>query len=312
MQLKFNKKPHERYLGFNDLLKKKFGEKVYRVSLNSGFTCPNIDGTKAKGGCYFCNDDYLLAKSWHKRQDLDKQWDYGVDYMKERHKAQKFIAYFQNGTNTHAPVSVLRPLFEEALQRPGVVGLAISTRPDCLPDDVLDLLSELNEKTYLWVEQGLQSFQDSVLEKINRAHSVQEFEDATYKLAERKILNCTHMIFGLPGETHEQILADVERFNALPIDGIKIHNLFVTEYTALAKWYREGKYQPLTLDEYSSLTVDYLEKLRPDIVVHRLNAHGPRRLTVAPDWAVNKLATVTAIHQELEKRDTWQGKFYSS
>lgn len=304
--------PHQRYLGFNELLKRRFGEKVYRVSLNSGLTCPNIDGTRAKGGCYFCNDDYLLAKSWHKRQDLDKQWDFGVDYMQNRHKASKFIAYFQNGTNTHADVAILRPMFEEALQREGVVGLSISTRPDCLPEPVLDLLSELNEKTYLWIELGLQSFQNTVLEQINRAHSVEEFEEATHKLAERQIQNCTHMIFGLPGESSEQILSDVARFNALPIQGIKIHNLFVTEYTALAKWYRDGKYNPLTLEEYARLTVDYLERLRPDVVVHRLNAHGPKRLTVAPDWAVNKLATMNAVHDEMVKRDTWQGKLYSN
>jgi len=305
------KTPHARYLSFNEVLRQKFGEKVYRVSLNLGLSCPNIDGTRAKGGCYFCNDDYLLAKSWHKRQELKKQWDFGVRYMRERHAAEKFIAYFQNGTNTHAPVDLLAPVFRESLEGEGVVGLAISTRPDCLGDDILDLLSELNEKTYLWIELGLQSFDEGVLQKINRAHSVDEFFIACERLAKRGLNNCTHLIFGLPDDTPDKILFHLKTLNALPIQGIKIHNLFVTEHTPLAKWYRDGLFAPWSLADYSKLCVDYLEGLRPDIIVHRLNAHGPARLTVAPDWAVNKLATMNAIHDELVRRDTWQGKFFA-
>ncbi len=303
--------PHQRYNSFNEQLKRQFGAKVYRVSLNLGLSCPNVDGTKAKGGCYFCNDDYLLAKSWHKRQDLPEQWHYGIHYMRERHGAQKFIAYFQNGTNTHAPVSFLRTAFLQTLDFEGVVGMAISTRPDCLGEDVLDLLQEINAKTHLWIELGLQSFSDAVLQKINRAHTVDEFARACENLHKRALRNCTHMIFGLPGDTPEQILADVKTFNALPIQGIKIHNLFVTEHTPLAKWYRDGQYQPWALADYTTLCVDYVERLRPDVVIHRLNAHGPERLTVAPDWAINKLGTVNAIHDELVKRDSWQGKFFA-
>lgn len=295
------------YLSFNEVLKKKFGERVYRVTLNSGLSCPNIDGTKAKGGCYFCNDDYLLAKSWHKRQELQAQLDYGVQYIQDRHGANKYLAYFQNGTNTHASVPFLRPLFEEATRYPGVVGLAISTRPDSLPEDVLDLLSELNEKTYLWVELGLQSAQNHILEKINRAHTVEEFSIAAEKLAKRNILNCVHMILGMPGETEDEMLAGADFVNGLPVNGIKIHNMFVTKHTALEKWYKQGDYAPLTLDDYVRLCVDYLERLRPDIVIHRLNAHGPARLTVAPEWSINKLATVNAIHAEIARRGTRQG-----
>lgn len=299
------------YLSFNEILKQKFSERVYRVTLNSGLSCPNIDGTKAKGGCYFCNDDYLLAKSWHKRQELKAQLDYGVQYIQERHGANKYLAYFQNGTNTHASVDFLRPLFEEAIRYPGVVGLAVSTRPDSLPEDVLDLLSELNEKTYLWVELGLQSAQNHILEKINRAHTVEEFADAAEKLAKRNILSCVHMILGMPDETEEEMLAGADFINALPVNGIKIHNMFVTKHTALEKWYKQGDYVPLTLETYVRLCVDYLERLRPDIVIHRLNAHGPARLTVAPEWSINKLATVNAIHAEIARRGTWQGRMYN-
>lgn len=304
--------PHQRYRGFNQVLQERFGEKVYRVTLNSGLTCPNIDGTVAKGGCYFCNDDYLLAKSWHKQQSISEQMEYGIQYIQERHGTKKYLAYFQNGTNTHASVEKLRPLFFDALKYDGVVGLAISTRPDCLGDDVLDLLSELNDKAYLWVELGLQSTHNHILEKINRAHSVECFVKATERLAQRKILNCAHMIIGMPDETEDEIMQGVDFLNQLPINGIKIHNMFVTMYTALAKWYREGRYEPLTLEKYAKLCVDYVERLRPDMIIHRLNAHGPARLTVAPEWSINKLATVNAIHDEFERRDTFQGKFYKS
>lgn len=296
------------YLSFNDVLKREFGERVYRVTLNSGLSCPNIDGTKAKGGCYFCNDDYLLAKSWHKRQAISDQMDYGIKYIRERHGAKKYLAYFQNGTNTHASVDFLRPLFEEALAFPGVVGLAISTRPDSLPLPVLDLLSELNERTYLWVELGLQSAQNRVLDKINRAHTAEEFAAAAVKLAARQIRNCAHMILGMPDETENEMLAGADFLNALPVSGIKIHNMFVTKHTVLEKWYKQGQYVPLTLENYARLCVDYLERLRPDIVIHRLNAHGPAGLTVAPEWSVNKLATVNAIHAEITRRGTWQGR----
>lgn len=300
--------PHLRYNGFNEALKRKFGQKVYRVTLNSGLSCPNIDGTKAKGGCYFCNDDYLLAKSWHKTQPIPEQLEHGIQYIQERHGANKYLAYFQNGTNTHASVDFLRPLFFDAIEKENVVGLMISTRPDCLGEEILDLLSELNEQTYLWVENGLQSPNDHILKKINRAHTAEEFAEATIKLDERKILNCAHIILGMPDETEEEMIEGVKFINDLPVNGIKIHNMFVTEYTALAKWYREGKYKTLELDQYARLCVDYLERLRKDIVIHRLNAHGPARLTVAPKWSVNKLGTMNAIHNELVKRDSYQGK----
>jgi radical SAM protein (TIGR01212 family) len=301
------------YLGFNEVLRQHFGSKVYRVTLNAGLSCPNVDGTRAKGGCTFCNDDYLLAKSWHKQLAIPEQLAFGINYVRERHpNTDKFLAYFQNGTNTHAPVSFLRTMFEEALKNPEIVGLILSTRPDCLGPEVLDLLSELNERTYLWVELGLQSAQDRILESVNRAHTVAEFATAVHHLYERGIRNCAHMILGLPGETREEMLAGADFLNDLPVTGVKIHNLFVTKHTVLEKDYKEGRYQPLELSEYADLCVSYLEKLRPDIVIHRLNAHGPARLTVAPEWSINKLATMNAVHAEIERRGTWQGKLYVS
>mgnify|MGYP000034603361 CR=1 FL=1 len=203
---------HLKYNSFNQLMKTKFGSKVYRITLNSGLSCPNIDGTRAKGGCYFCNDDYLLAKSWHKQQPIEDQLSYGIEYVKERHpNTHQFLAYFQNGTNTHAKADFLRPLFYKSIEPKEIVGLMISTRPDCLDNEILDLLSELNEKTYLWVELGLQSPQNHILEKINRAHTVEEFAAATEALHSRGILNCAHIILGMPDETPEEIKDEFEK-----------------------------------------------------------------------------------------------------
>lgn len=306
-------KVHERYLGFNQVLQNQFGEKVFRVSINTGLSCPNIDGTRAKGGCYFCNDDYLLARSFEKQRTLEDQMIEGMDYLKQRHKStSKFLAYFQNGTNTHGPANMIRPWFENSLLYKNVVGLLISTRPDCLGEEILDLLEELNQKTYLWVELGLQSAQNHVLEKINRAHSVEEFDEACFKLAKRGIKVCAHMIIGMPGESEEEILSGADHLNQLPVAGIKLHNLFVVKHTVLAKWHAEKKYTPLSLENYAKLCVDYLELLRPDMVIHRLNAHGPRPLTIAPEWSINKLQTMNAVHDELEKRNSWQGKKYQA
>ncbi len=292
--------PHLRYNSFTELLKTRFGERVHRITLSAGQPCP--------GHCIFCNDEALLGKSWHKQQSIKDQINYGINYITWRHEAHKYIAYFQNGTNTNAPANILRPMFLDSIADERIAGLIISTRPDCLKDDVLDLLTELNERTYLWIEMGLQSPYNETLKRINRGHSVEDYVAALDRLKKRNILVCSHVILGLPGETREQILSGTTFINNLPLDGIKIHNLFVTKDTALVREYTEGRFQPMELPEYASLCVDYLERLRPDLIIHRLNAHAPDRLTVAPKWSVNKLATLNAIHDELEKRDTRQGR----
>jgi radical SAM protein (TIGR01212 family) len=304
--------PHERYNGFNVWLQNHFGEKVHRVGLNAGFTCPNIDGTKAKGGCYFCNDDYLLGKSFSKTDSVETQLDKGIAYIRERFNVSKFLAYFQSGTNTHAPVQELKGLYEMSLTKDGVVGIMISTRPDSLPEDVLDLLSELNEKTHLWVEMGLQSHQDKSLDLMNRAHSVDEYVKAVHQLHERKIRQVTHMIVGMPGENEEDVFEGLSFINDLPVDGIKIHNMFVPEHTVLAKWYREGKYEPWTLERFAKVSAEYVARLRKDIVIHRLNATCPKSLCVAPDWAHQQFRIVNAVHDELVKNDWTQGCIYKS
>lgn len=308
--------PHLRYNSFTEILKAKFGEKVHRITLNANLPCPNRCPPsplpsppmgEGMSGCIFCNDEALLGKSWHKQQSIKDQIAYGINYIQWRHEAHRYIAYFQNGTNTNAPAEILRPLFFDSIADERIVGLIISTRPDCLKDDVLDLLSELNERTYLWLEMGLQSPFDETLKRINRGHSFDDYVKALEQLKARKILVCSHVILGLPGETRDQILDGTKTINALPLDGIKIHNLMILNTSLLVSEYLEGRYKPLALEEYATLCVDYLERLRPNLIIHRLNAHAPDRLTIAPKWSVNKLATLNAIHGELERRDARQG-----
>jgi len=301
---------HSRYKAFHDEIKRQFGEKIFRVTVNAGMTCPNIDGTRAKGGCTFCQDASYLGASFEKGATVSQQIEQGMSYVGRRHGTEKFFVYFQNGTNTHAPVEVLRKLFDEALSFPNVAGLFIATRPDSLGNEVLDLLEEINSKTYLWIELGLQSHRNDILAAINRAHTVEEFEDGVRLLHQRKIRVGAHVILGLPQETDEDTIQKALTINRLPLEGIKIHNLVVFRKTVLEKQYHEGKYTPLSLEHYSKLCVDFLEHLRPDILIERLNAHGPREQTVAPEWSINKFLALNAVHAELEKRDTWQGKKY--
>ena len=301
-------KTSERYRAFHREVQKTFGERIFRITINTGLTCPNIDGTRAKGGCTFCQDASYLGLSFQEGLSVEKQLQTGMEYVRTRHQTGRFFAYFQNGTNTHAPVPVLKKIYNQTLADSNIVGLMIGTRADCLGPEVLDLLEELNGRTYLWLELGLQSHKNDVLKRINRAHTAEEFESAAKNLDKRKIKVCAHVILGLPSETPADTIDKTRFINKLPVAGIKIHNLVVFKKTALEKQYREGTIALQDLKTYASACTDFLEHLRPDIMVQRLNAHGPREITVAPDWSINKMATMNAIHDELEKRDTWQGK----
>ncbi len=300
--------PHSRYNAFHQAIFKQFGERIFRVTVNAGMTCPNVDGTKAKGGCTFCSEVSYTGNTFQNQGSVTKQISDGMEYIKKRHHTARLFAYFQNGTNTYAPVEVLRTLYKEALNFPEIAGLFIATRPDCLGEDVLDLLSELNEKTHLYLEMGLQSHKDEILKRLNRAHTADDYVKAIQALHKRKIKTCTHLIVGLPGESEQDNIDKAHFMNQLPLDAVKIHNLVVFKDTVLEKQAASGYYKPMSLTDYTKLCVDFLENLRPDILIQRLNAHGPRHETVAPEWSVNKWEAINAIHNELEKRDTWQGK----
>lgn len=304
------KRTNLRYNSLNRYLKDRFGEKVYKVSLDTGLTCPNRDGTKGTGGCIFCNPEAgtTLTSKRELFGSLEEQLSAGIDYVRGRHGSGRFIAYFQQYSNTYAPAKQLREWYNDAIRRDDVVGLAISTRPDCIAEDVYPLLAEMRDKTYLWVELGLQSAHDETLKKIRRGHDVAEFSEALRRLQELGIPVCAHMIIGLPGEGKKEVLETVKFLNDHKISGIKIHNLHVLKDTELANIYYRGEYKPLTLEEYGDLVIETLEHLSPEVLIHRFNGHSPRDLTIAPMWSINKLATLNYIEEELERRDTWQGK----
>jgi radical SAM protein (TIGR01212 family) len=298
----------QRYRKLNTFLRGVFGEKVYRIGLWAGFTCPNRDGTKGVGGCVFCNPASSEPLGHVPGTPISQQVASGAEYIRGRHGAGKFIAFFSDYTTTYADVKRLEALYRQALGHPGVVGLALSTRPDCLSRELLDLLETIARETFLWVELGVQSAHDRSLELINRCHTVVDSRRAIARLRARDIAVSGHVILGLPGETPEDMLETARFLAETGVHGVKIHNLHVVEGTRLADLYRRGEHVPLALPEYVDLLVRFLEHLPPKVILQRLSGEAPRRLTVAPAWSVNKLAVFNAIERELERRDAWQGK----
>ncbi len=298
----------KRYHSFNSELKKNFSTRVYKVGIRMDFTCPNRDGSVAVGGCTYCNNFSHTAEGFRAGASVTEQLAEGTAALRRRHRAENFIAYFQSYTNTYRPAAKLERLYREALDFPGVVGLAISTRPDCAPDDVLDLIADLARHTYLWLELGLESMHDKTLRWVNRGHGLKEFIDAAGRARARDLRLCAHLILGFPTETREEILQTPALLNRLGINGVKLHNLHVIKNTALAEIYLARGFEIMSREAYAALAVDFLERLAPEIVVHRLTGETYRALTVAPEWSIDKIGVHNAIHDELEQRNTWQGK----
>ena len=302
----------QRYNSYNRVLRDTFAARVYKIGLRMDFTCPNRDGKVAVGGCIYCNNASHTPQDYRPRTSVTQQLEQGAAAIRKRHRAERFIAYFQSYSNTYDATAKLERLYHEALDFPGVVGLSISTRPDCLPDDVLDLISDLARQTYVWLELGLESIHDRTLQWVNRGHGLREFIDAAKRCKKRGLRLCAHLIFGFPGETRAEMLATPALLNQLEIDGVKLHNLHVIRNTGLEKFYNATQFALLSRDEYVSLVVDFLELLNPEIVAHRLTGETYRAITIAPAWSVDKISVHNAIHRELEKRDSWQGKRYSA
>jgi radical SAM protein (TIGR01212 family) len=298
----------KRYLSFNQHLKDTFGEKVYKVTIDAGFTCPNQDGTQATGGCIYCYRDRStrqLADSISIQQQIRD----GVAALQKRYKANKFLAYFQAYTNTYAPVEELQRLYSIALAEDNIVGLSVGTRPDCVNEPVLDLLESIAKDSYLWVEYGLQSIHDDTLKRINRGHGVAEFLDAVERTQERQgIKICVHVILGLPGETKEDMLETAKKLSELQVEGVKIHSAHILKNTRLEEMCRREEYQVIELPEYVDIVCDFLEYLTPDIVIHRLVGDAPRSRYVAPEWCMHKSEALRQIDLELERRNSYQGK----
>lgn len=298
------------YITFNNYLKDVFGTRVYRVPLDAGFTCPNRDGVRALGGCTFCDDRGSGAPTIKTELDLRQQLQDGMSRSRYRYGAEKFLAYFQAFSNTYAPESVLRNLYDAVLEHPDVVGLCIGTRPDCVPDNVLDLLQEYDRKTFVWLELGLQSAFDETLNIINRGHSAEEFFDAVKRTKTRGLKIATHLIFGLPGETRTQMLETVRQVAACDIDGIKIHQLCIYKGTPMALDYQDGRLEVLEEEHYVELVADALELLPPEMIVMRLVAEGTKAEIIAPRWALDKSNTMHLIDAEMARRGTRQGSKY--
>lgn len=291
---------HRPYLSFGQYLKRKYGQHVHKVTVNAGFTCPNRDGSKGIGGCTFCNNA-SFSPSKVSRISVREQIQTGKHVLQRRVGSALFIAYFQSYTNTYDEVSRLRELYDEALSVEDVIGLSIGTRPDCVPDSVLELLSGYQAQgKEIWLELGLQSAFDVSLDRVNRGHGWAEYEDACQRARQRGLKVCTHLIAGLPGETPEQSLISLDRVLALGTDGIKLHPLHVVKGTQLAREWKRGEYQPLTEADYVRICAEALRRIGPDIIVHRLTGTASSELLLAPDWCSKKWRVLNAIHEELE------------
>lgn len=298
---------NKRYHTLDYFYRHKFGCKVFKISLNGGFTCPNIDGTVGTRGCIYCSrlgSGEFAGKSC---DDLVKQFNDIKNVMNNKWSG-KYIGYFQARTNTYAPVSVLKEKYETILGMDGVVGLSIATRPDSISDECLDYLSDLNKRTFLTVELGLQSIHESTNKLINRCHTLNCFVDMVNKLRERNINVVVHIINGLPYETHDMMIDTVKFINKLDIQGVKIHMLHIVRDTDLAKMYEENPFHVLTRDEYVNIVCDQLELLRPEIVINRITGDPKKEDLIEPSWLLKKFCVLNEIDKELVRRDSYQGK----
>lgn len=298
----------KRFHTLNWALRQTFGTKIFKVMLDAGFTCPNLDGTVAKGGCTFCSAKGSGDFAGDRKEDLITQFNQIRNKQHNKWPNAKYMGYFQAYTNTYAPVPVLREYYETILEQPGVVGLSIATRPDCLPDDVIEYLAELNERTYLWLELGLQTIHESTSKLVNRAHDTACFVDAVERLRKHGIRTCAHIIYGLPGESHEMMLETGKAVADLELEGIKIHLLHVMKKTPMAHQWKQGLVHFLEKEEYIKLVVDTLELLPPEMIVHRVTGDAPRDLLIGPMWSLKKWEVLNGIDKELKERNTWQGK----
>ncbi len=300
-----------RHYAYRFALQQRFGCRVQKVSIDAGFTCPNVDGTVATGGCTFCDNRSFSPSRRLPRAGVLGQIDQSIARMRNRYKnCRHFLAYFQPATNTYAPVDRLRVLYAEALSHPQVVGLAIGTRSDCVPDDVLDLLEELAAQTYLSVEYGMQTIHNRSLDWMNRGHHHDSFLEAVERSRGRGFEICAHAMLGLPGETHDQMLATARELARVNINAVKLHNLYCVKNTKLAEQVAAGEVALMGHDDYVRTVVDFLELLPPTMVVERLSGDAPPDYFVGPSWCLDKPAVKRAIEAEFEQRDTWQGKLY--
>ena len=294
----------KRYHSLNYFLRNKYGEKIYKIPLDGGFTCPNRDGKVAKGGCTFCSSHGSGDFAGSRILTITEQFDDRKKVMEKKWNKGKYIAYFQAYTNTYAPIEELREKYSQAIAEENVVALSIATRPDCLGDDVLELLEEMSKKVYLWVELGLQTINDETAENFNRGYKFEVFKEGIKKLQDRGIEVVVHSIFGLPGE----MLKTIDYIAHSGAQGIKFHLLHLMKYTKMAEQYYNGEFELLSEEDYIDLICEGISMIPEDMVVHRLTGDAPRATLIGPMWSLKKWEVLNAIDKALVDRDIWQGK----
>lgn len=302
------------YKEFADLLKQYFPYKVQKISVNAGFTCPNRDGTKGRGGCTYCNNQSFSPGYGEELRTVSECLKEGIDFFSKKYSNMKFLAYFQSYTNTYDKLDSLIAKYEEAISYPNVVGLIIGTRPDCMPDELLNYFEELNKRTFLMIEYGVESTLDRTLKRVNRGHSYAESVDAIVRTSKKGILTGAHMILGLPGESRGDILNHAEKLSELPLSTIKLHQLQLIKGTVMGNEYTKhtNRFELFPMDEYIDLCVDFSERLNPDFVIERFVSQSPPDLLIAPEWGVKNHEITTKIKKRFAERNTWQGRLYNN
>lgn len=301
----------KRYHSLDYHLKETFGEKVYRISLNGGMTCPNRDGTVGSGGCIFCSEGGSGDFAENASLSITEQIAQGKKKLQNKSNCEKFIAYFQAYTNTYAPVDYLRRIFTEAIERPDIVILSIATRPDCIDDEILDLLCELNQIKPVWIELGLQTIHKETTDLICRGFTLSCYETCVEKLLARNLTVITHIILGLPGETREMMIETVDYIAHSGIHGVKLQLLHVLKNTAMADMFIQKPFPIFSMEDYCKLIVDCICRLPEDMVIHRITGDGPRSLLIEPWWSTDKKRVLNTIQKEFRQQDAWQGKYFA-
>lgn len=302
----------KRYNDYSAWFRQRFEGRVQKISLDAGFTCPNRDGQRGTGGCTYCNNRSFNPDYCRTEPGISDQLAKGVDFFSAKYPDMRYLAYFQAYSNTYAPIEVLRKSYEEAIGYPGVVGLVIATRPDCLGDEVLGLLEEFSRRCYVSIELGVESFNEETLRRINRGHSAAESVEAIHRIAERKIDACVHLILGLPGDEESDFIRMADAVSGLPVHSVKLHQLQIHRGTRMAKDYERdpGSFGLFGADQYADLVVRFLERLSPDIYIQRFVSSAPASMVIAPKWDLKNHIFVSKVDKLLSERDTWQGKFF--
>ncbi|GHT31165.1 TIGR01212 family radical SAM protein [Bacteroidia bacterium] len=302
-----------RYNDYTSILKQKFADRVQKILVNAGFTCPNRDGAKGTGGCTYCNNQTFSPEYCRSQKSVGEQVAEGIRFFHHKYEAQQYLVYFQSYTNTYGDISHLIKLYEEALAHPKVIGLAIGTRPDCVSDELLDYFAGLAKRKHLMIEYGIESANDETLRFINRGHTYAEAENAIFRTAERGISAGAHLILGLPNESREMILSHAEKVSRLPLTALKLHQLQLVKGTQMAAQYAEKPeiFRLYNVEEYIDLAIDFLERLNPAIAIERFVSQSPKELLIAPDWGVKNFEFADKIQKRLTARDTYQGRLYN-